>query len=64
LWQLRNLDIRTSIDDLVIDAEGEVVSVAYYTVDGVAVAAPVKGINIVKSTYANGVVKTSKVFVK
>ena len=65
LWQLRALDTGTSIDDIVTDdAEGDVVSVAYYTVDGVAVAAPVKGVNIVKTTYANGVVKTVKEFVK
>lgn len=48
----------------VADAEGEVIATSYYTADGAAVAAPVKGINIVKKTYANGVVKTTKEFVK
>ena len=42
----------------------EVVSVTYYTVGGAAVATPVKGINIVKTVYANGVVKSEKVLVK
>ncbi len=63
-WFLRNIDARkTNIGGA--EAEGdEVVSVTYYTVGGVAVAAPVKGINIVKTVYANGVVKSETVLVK
>ena len=66
LWQFRRLDANTSISDIVTDdAEGDVISVSYYTVDGAAVAAPVKGaVNIIKKVYANGVVKTAKEFVK
>lgn len=62
-WRLRSLDV-TSIGGGVEVEGDEVVSVSYYTVDGAAVAAPVQGINIVKTTYANGVVKTEKKFVK
>ena len=66
-WTLRSIDARntTSINNLVVDEPaGEIVSVSYYTVDGAAVPAPVKGINIVKTLYANGVVKITKLFVK
>lgn len=67
LWKLYRIDGGPIINGIgnVADAEGEVVSVSYYTASGAAVAAPVKGsINIVKKTYANGVVKTTKEFVK
>ncbi len=63
-FKLYRIDGGTDGINNVPDAEGEVVSVSYYTADGAAVAAPVKGINIVKKTYANGVVKTTKEFVK
>ncbi|MBR5848673.1 MAG: hypothetical protein IKY69_04305 [Bacteroidaceae bacterium] len=63
-WTLRSIDARTSIDTPVVSPEGEVVSTSYYTVGGAAVAAPVKGINIVKKVYANGAVESSKIFVK
>ena len=42
----------------------EVISSTYYTLGGAKVAAPVKGINIVKSVLSNGKVKVQKVFVK
>ena len=52
----------TSIgDDIVDDAEGEVVSVTYYSADGKVAATPFNGVNIVKTVYANGKIKTSKV---
>lgn len=49
----------TGIDHAVIEA-GEVTEVARYTLDGMKISAPVKGINIVK--YSNG--KTVKVVVE
>ena len=64
MWRLRQIGGPVTSVDAIEAAEGDVVSVAYYTVDGASVAAPVKGINIVKTTYANGVVKTTKKFVK
>ena len=57
------LDDEKSGDNVVVEGD-EVVSVSYYTAAGVAVAAPVQGVNIVKTVYANGVVKTEKIFVK
>ena len=63
-WRLRRVNDGTSIGGGVAVEGDEVVSVTYYTADGAAVAAPVKGINIVKTVYANGVVKTVKKFVK
>ena len=63
-WFLRSIDARTSINNNVAEEGDEVVSVSYYTVGGAAVATPVQGINIVKTVYANGVVKTAKVYVK
>lgn len=46
-----------------IDAAAAV-SVAYYSVDGARLAAPKKGINVVKSVLANGKVQVKKVLVK
>lgn len=62
-WYLRKVDYETSIDDLVTEGT-EVVSVAYYTTAGAAIPAPAKGVNIVVTTYANGVVEAKKVLVK
>lgn len=63
-WCLRKIDSGTSINNLVKPEGDEIVSTTYYTIDGIASAAPVKGVNIVKVVYANGVVETKKVFVK
>ena len=63
-WTLRSIDARTSIGNLTVEPEGDVVSTSYYTVAGAAVPAPVKGINIVKKVYANGAVESSKIYVK
>jgi hypothetical protein len=63
-WVLRSIDARTSINNLNVAPEGEIVSTSYYTAAGAAVPAPVKGINIVKRVYANGAVETSKIYVK
>ena len=65
-WHLHYIGDPTSIGGAIADdAEGdEVVSVSYYTVGGAAIAAPVQGINIEKTVYSNGVVKTRKIFVK
>ena len=54
---------KTSVEDLVIEGD-EVVSVSYFTPAGVAIPAPVQGINIVVTVYANGVVEAKKKFVK
>ncbi len=62
-WYLKKVDAETSVEDLVVEGT-EAVSVAYYTTAGAAIPAPVKGINIVVTTYANGVVETKKVLVK
>ena len=51
----------TGIDEVEL---GEVAGREFFNAAGVAVDAPVQGITIVKTTYANGVVKVSKVFVK
>ena len=66
-FYMRKIDDGTSVGGAVINGSekgDELVSTSYYTVGGAAVAAPVKGINIVKKVYANGVVETSKIFVK
>ena len=63
-WILNYIGDLTSINNNVVVEGDEVVSVSYYTAAGVAVAAPVQGVNIVKTVYANGVVKTEKIFVK
>ena len=63
LWHLRLISSKTSIGDINVEGD-DVVSTTYYTVDGVAIAAPVKGVNIVKTVYANGVVESKKVVVE
>lgn len=62
-WYLRKVDYETSIDDFVVEGT-EVVAVSYFTPAGAAVPAPVKGINVVVTVYANGVVETKKVLVR
>ncbi len=44
--------------------EADVVKTEYFSVNGAALNAPAKGVNIVKQTLANGKVVTSKVYVK
>lgn len=56
-------DVLSDIDDLFAEGD-ELLSVTYYTVGGAASSTPVKGINIVKMVYVNGVVETKKVLVK
>ena len=53
----------TAIEELVIEGD-EVVSVSYFTPAGTAIPAPAKGINIVVTVYANGVVEAKKKIVK
>ena len=43
---------------------GDVVETEYFNINGAALNAPVKGINVVKMTLKNGKVVTSKVYVK
>lgn len=45
-------------------AGGEVVAISYYNMNGIQTSEPVKGINIVKTKYADGSVKVAKMFVK
>lgn len=65
-WKLIPVSKTTSIDDLPVvdEPEGEVISVSYYTPAGIAVERPVQGINIVRRVYANGVIKSKKIFIK
>ena len=56
-------DYNLSVEEAVANGD-EVVSVSYYTAAGMAISAPVKGINIVVTVYANGVVEAKKVLVK
>ena len=56
-------EVGTSVSDLLVEGT-EVASVAYFTPAGAAIPAPAKGINVVVTVYANGVVETKKVLVK
>ena len=63
-WRLRSVSEGTSISDIVVEGD-EVVSVSYYTIDGISSNAPIKGaVNIIKTVYANGVVESKKEFIK
>ncbi len=53
-------DSQVSIED-VVPSGAEVVAVEYYTLGGVRVATPQKGVNILKATLSDGTVKVSKV---
>lgn len=59
-------DYITGIEDVnqSVKAAGEVVSTQVYSINGARLNAPVKGINIIKQVYANGVVKSTKVVVE
>lgn len=50
------------IKDVVV--ESDVVSSTIYSVDGQKLAQPVKGVNVIKKTHADGTVTTEKVLVK
>ncbi len=54
---------KSSVSDVVVEGD-EVVEEYYYTASGIALPAPVKGINIIVKKYANGVVEAQKVLVK
>ena len=56
-------DDESSIENLVVEGD-EVVSVCYFTPAGTAISAPVKGLNIVVTVYANGVIEAKKKLVK
>ena len=56
-------DYELSVEDVVVKGD-EVVSVSYFTPAGVAIAEPVKGLNIIVTVYANGVIEAKKVLVK
>ena len=47
-----------------VAGDAEVVSTSFFTVGGQAIAAPVKGVNIVRTVLSDGTVKTAKVLVK
>lgn len=53
----------TNVENVVVEGD-EVVAVSYFTPAGMAIAEPVKGINIVVTVYANGVVEAKKILVK
>ena len=62
IWNIsEDQPIDTAIEEVEV---AEVANRAYYTLGGVPVDAPVKGVNIVKTTYTNGKVEIQKVLVK
>jgi hypothetical protein len=65
-WKLEYLGktAPTAISKVNNDSQAAAISTAYFTVNGARVAAPQKGINIVKKTLSDGTVKVQKVLVK
>ena len=63
-WYFLDDNSLTSAVESVITEGDTVISTVYYTVNGMLTEKPVKGINIVKTVYANGVVTIKKVLVK
>ena len=57
-------ELPTAIECIDVESAGTISACEYYTVDGVRLAAPVRGINIVKNVMSNGKVSVSKVLVK
>ncbi len=68
LWYFGKNSTQTPNDDAVsiesVDNAASVIAAEYYTLGGVRVATPQKGINIVKTIMSDGTVKVSKVLVK
>ena len=60
LWEIEDV-VPQDIQEVEVT---EVANRAYYTLGGVPVDAPVKGVNIVKTTYTNGKVDIQKIYVK
>jgi len=50
--------------DRAVAGDAEVVSTSFFTVNGQAIAAPVQGINIIRTVLSDGTVKTTKVLIK
>ena len=50
--------------DRAVAGDAEVVSTSFFTVNGQAIAAPVQGVNIIRTVLSDGTVKTAKVLVK
>lgn len=57
-------DLASSIHEIVPEEGAEVISVEYYTPNGIRTSSPTKGMNIVRRTYSDGHVETDKVVVK
>lgn len=57
-------ELPTTIECIDVESAGTVSACEYYTVDGVRIAAPQRGITIVKNVLNNGKVSVSKVLVK
>ena len=57
-------ELPTAIECIDVESAGTISACEYYTVDGVRLTAPVRGINIVKNVMSNGKVSVSKVLVK
>ena len=56
--------IKNVVDGINGISAGDVVKTQYFGINGAAIDAPAKGVNIVKQTLKNGKVVTSKVYVK
>ena len=65
-WKLLNAGTgTTSIGKIIDESEAEAVSTTYYSPDGKISETPISGcINIVKTVYANGTIKSKKILVK
>ena len=50
--------------DRAVAGDAEVVSTSFFTVNGQAIAAPVQGVNIIRTVLSDGTVKTAKVLIK
>lgn len=57
-------ELPTAIECIDVESAGTISACEYYTVDGVRLAAPQRGITIVKNVMNNGKVSVSKVLVK
>ena len=57
-------ELPTAIKCIDVEAGAGISQCEYYTIDGIRLAAPVRGINIVKNVMSNGKVSVSKVLVR
>jgi len=54
----------TAVERVNVDSEAGIVSTRFYSLDGMLLARPIKGVNIVKTTLSDGTIRVNKILVR